>query len=77
TKALPACKELEFDATLELYQEHQKQCLEKIAVEKPAVSLTDEHLANMLETLRKQHASWAEVDAAAGENDRVTIDFVG
>ncbi|ETJ46834.1 trigger factor, partial [Pseudoalteromonas agarivorans] len=51
--------------------------LDKIAVEKPAVTVTDEDLANMLETLRKQHASWADVDAAAGENDRVTVDFVG
>lgn len=31
----------------------------------------------MLETLRKQHASWADVDGAAGANDRVTVDFVG
>lgn len=31
----------------------------------------------MLETLRKQQATWAEVDEAAGEGKRVSIDFVG
>lgn len=76
-KALEAGKDLEFSATFEVYPEVEVQGLEKIAVEKPAVEVTDEDLANMLETLRKQHASWADVDAAAGANDRVTVDFVG
>ena len=76
-KALEAGKDLEFSATFEVYPEVEVQGLDKIAVEKPAVEVTDEDLANMLETLRKQHASWADVDAAAGANDRVTVDFVG
>jgi len=76
-KSLEAGKDLEFTATFEVYPEVEVQGLDKIAVEKPAVTVTDEDLANMLETLRKQHASWADVDAAAGENDRVTVDFVG
>ncbi|MEI5639064.1 MULTISPECIES: trigger factor [unclassified Pseudoalteromonas] len=76
-KSLEAGKDLEFEATFEVYPEVELKDLEKIEVEKPAVSVTDEDLANMLETLRKQHASWTESDAAAGENDRVTVDFVG
>ena len=76
-KALEAGKDLEFSATFEVYPEVEVQGLDKITVEKPAVTVTDEDLANMLETLRKQHAAWADVDAAAGENDRVTVDFVG
>ncbi|ODB44856.1 trigger factor [Pseudoalteromonas sp. BMB] len=76
-KSLEAGKDLEFDATFEVYPEVELKDLDKIAVEKPAVSVTDEDLANMLETLRKQHASWTESDAAAGEKDRVTVDFVG
>ena len=31
----------------------------------------------MIETLRKQQATWAEVDSAAEEGTRATIDFVG
>ncbi|CAM3583109.1 MULTISPECIES: trigger factor [Pseudoalteromonas] len=76
-KSLEAGKDLEFDATFEVYPEVELKDLDKITVEKPAVSVTDEDLANMLETLRKQHASWTESDAAAGEKDRVTVDFVG
>jgi len=76
-KALEAGKDLEFSATFEVYPEVEVQGLDKITVEKPAVTVTDEDLANMLETLRKQHAEWADVDTAAGENDRVTVDFVG
>ncbi|GAA60938.1 trigger factor [Pseudoalteromonas sp. BSi20652] len=76
-KSLEAGKDLEFSATFEVYPEVEVQGLDKITVEKPAVTVTNEDLANMLETLRKQHAAWADVDAAAGENDRVTVDFVG
>ncbi|KHM44694.1 trigger factor [Pseudoalteromonas distincta] len=76
-KSLEAGKDLEFSATFEVYPEVEVQGLDKITVEKPAVTVTDEDLANMLETLRKQHAEWTDVDAAAGENDRVTVDFVG
>ncbi|MGO2012154.1 trigger factor [Pseudoalteromonas sp.] len=76
-KSLEAGKDLEFSATFEVYPEVEVQGLDKVTVEKPAVAVTDEDLANMLETLRKQHASWTEVDAAAGENDRATVDFIG
>jgi trigger factor len=76
-KSLEAGKDLEFSATFEVYPEVEVQGLDKITVEKPAVTVTDEDLANMLETLRKHHAAWADVDAAAGENDRVTVEFVG
>lgn len=76
-KALEAGKDLEFDATFEVYPEVTLQGLDKVTVEKPVVSVTDEDLDTMLETLRKQHATWKESDDKAGENDRVTIDFVG
>lgn len=76
-KALEAGKDLEFDATFEVYPEVTLQGLDKVTVEKPVVSVTDEDLDTMLETLRKQHATWKESDDKASENDRVTIDFVG
>ena len=72
-----AGKDLEFEATFEVYPEIELKGLESIEVEKPVVDVKDEDLANMLETLRKQHASWVESNEAAGENARVTIDFVG
>lgn len=39
--------------------------------------MTDADVAEMLETLRKQQATWKEVDEAAENGKRVSIDFVG
>ncbi|WNJ95509.1 trigger factor [Vibrio ruber] len=70
-------KDLVFNATFEVYPEVELQGLENIEVEKPNVAVKDEDVAEMLETLRKQQATWKEVDAAAEEGKRVTLDFVG
>lgn len=70
-------QDLEFIASFEVYPEIEVKDLDKIEIEKPVVEIKDEDLANMMETLRKQHASWKEVDRAAKEDDKVTIDFVG
>ncbi|MCY7295983.1 trigger factor [Alteromonas sp. a30] len=70
-------QDLEFVASFEVYPEIEVNDLEKIEIEKPVVEIKDEDLANMMETLRKQHASWKEVERAAKEDDKVTIDFVG
>lgn len=70
-------KDLEFTATFEVYPEVAVKNLDQITIEKPAVEVTDEDVDNMLETLRKQHASWKEVKRKSKEGDRVTMDFVG
>ncbi|WP_154115803.1 trigger factor [Vibrio cincinnatiensis] len=72
-----ADKDLVFTATFEVYPEVELKGLENIAVEKPSAEVTDADVAEMLETLRKQQATWAEVDEAAAEGKRVSIDFVG
>ncbi|RPH24701.1 trigger factor [Buttiauxella warmboldiae] len=61
----------------EVYPEVELQGLEAIEVEKPVVDVTDEDVDAMLDTLRKQQATWKETDAAAAAEDRVTIDFTG
>lgn len=76
-KTLEAGKDVEFVATFEVYPEFTVQGLDKVAVEKPIANVTDADVDTMLETLRKQRASWAVVDRAAKEGDQVTIDFVG
>jgi trigger factor len=76
-KELAAGKDLEFTATFEVYPEVEIKDLEKIAVDKPVVTVTDEDLDNMLVTLRKQHATWSETEDAAATDSRVTIDFLG
>ncbi|EKF9565386.1 trigger factor [Vibrio cholerae] len=70
-------KDLVFTATFEVYPEVELKGLENIAVEKPAAEVTDADVADMLETLRKQQATWKEVDEEAENGKRVSIDFVG
>ncbi|MGL4192499.1 MAG: trigger factor [Vibrio sp.] len=70
-------KDLVFTATFEVYPEVELKGLENISVEKPTAEVTDADVAEMLETLRKQQATWKEVDEAADNGKRVSIDFVG
>jgi len=70
-------KDLEFVAAFEIYPQIELKELDQIEVEKAVVEITDENLASMLETLRKQHATWVDADREVAEEDRVTIDFVG
>ncbi len=70
-------KDLVFKASFEIFPEIELSGLDKITVEKPAVDVKDEDVTTMLDTLRKQQATWSEVDAAAVADSRVTIDFTG
>ena len=76
-KVNEAGKDLEFVATFEVYPEVEVKGLDSIAVEKPDVTVTDKDVDNMLETLRKQHASWKEVKRKSKKGERITIDFTG
>ncbi|WCE30574.1 trigger factor [Vibrio sp. SCSIO 43137] len=70
-------KDLVFTATFEVYPEVELKGLENIVVEKPVVAVEDADVEEMIETLRKQQASWTEVEEAAEDGSRATIDFVG
>ncbi|WP_339768508.1 trigger factor [uncultured Paraglaciecola sp.] len=70
-------QDLEFVAAFEVYPEVEVKDVEKIEVEKPVVEITDTDLETMMETLRKQHATWKEVKRKSKKDDRVTVDFVG
>ncbi|MDN4504136.1 trigger factor [Alteromonadaceae bacterium BrNp21-10] len=70
-------KDLEFVASFEVYPEVELKGLDSIKVDKPVVKINADDVKNMMETLRKQHATWKEVKRAAKEDDKVTIDFVG
>ena len=61
----------------EVYPEVELQGLDSIEVEKPLVEVTEADVDAMLDTLRKQQATWKESDAAATAEDRATIDFTG
>ncbi len=70
-------KDLQFNATFEVYPEVELQGLENIKVEKPVVEITAADIDKMIEVLRKQQATWSETQEAAKAEDRVTIDFTG
>ncbi|MGR6840257.1 trigger factor [Aliivibrio wodanis] len=72
-----AGQDLVFTASFEIYPEVELQGLDKVVVEKPQVEVKDEDVAEMLETLRKQQATWADADVAAEDGTRATINFVG
>lgn len=66
-----------FAVEFEVYPEVELKGLESIEVEKPVVEVNDEDVDAMLDTLRKQQATWKETDRAAEAEDRVTVDFTG
>ena len=64
-------------ATFEVMPEVELKGLEKIKVEKPEVEIGDGDLDEMIENLRKQKATWTEVERASAKGDRVVVDFEG
>ena len=70
-------KALEFEATFEVYPEVVLKDLDKIAVERPAVDVTDADLDEMFETLQNQHKTWKENKRKTKKGDKLTIDFNG
>jgi trigger factor len=67
----------EFVATFEIYPELALTGLDSIAVEQPQAAVTDTDLDAMIETLRKQHATFAAVERASAAGDKVKMNFVG
>ncbi|MDY6891617.1 MAG: trigger factor [Pseudomonadota bacterium] len=70
-------EDLQYVATFEVYPEIELQDLAGVELEKETAEITDADIDRMIETLRKQQASWVEVDRAAAEGDQVEIDFEG
>ncbi|MDX1524697.1 MAG: trigger factor [Pseudidiomarina maritima] len=70
-------KDFEFVATFEVYPEVKVADLDKLTIEKPEVEVTDADVDTMMETLRKQHATWKEVKRKSKKDDQITIDFTG
>lgn len=66
-----------YSVEFEVYPEVELKDLESIEVEKPVVEVNDADVDTMLETLRKQQATWKDTDAAATAEDRATLDFTG
>lgn len=70
-------KTFAYVATFEVLPEVTLKDLDKIKVEKPEVAIDDADLDDMLLNLRKQKATWVEVDRKSKDGDRVVVDFSG
>ncbi len=70
-------QDIEFVATFEVYPEIEVKDLKDVTIEKVTAEVGEEDLAEMIETLREQRATWSEVKRKAKNDDQVVIDFVG
>ncbi len=68
---------LEFTATFEVYPDVELAPVTGMNLEKIKSAVTDADVDKMIETLRKQRSSWNVVERAAGDDDKVVIDFKG
>lgn len=74
---LEAGKDLEYVATFEVFPEVALKDVSGFTVEKPAASVSDEDVDNIIDVFRRQQGSWEVVERAAQEGDKVNIDFTG
>ncbi|MCL2876240.1 MAG: trigger factor [Betaproteobacteria bacterium] len=68
---------LEFSAVFEVYPEVVVGDLTGSEIERPVLEVSEAEVDKTLEVLRKQRASFVEVDHAAASGDRVAVDFTG
>lgn len=66
-----------YSVEFEVYPEVELKGLDSIEVEKPVVDVKDADVDTMLDTLRKQQATWKDKAGEVSAEDRVTVDFNG
>ncbi len=75
-ESLPG-KALEYVATFEVFPEMSAPIDYGFRVNRPVVEIGDADITAMLEKLRKQRATWRQVERQAQTDDQVVIDFEG
>jgi trigger factor len=76
-KDAPAAGALEFSATFEVYPEFKVGDLAGASIERPQVSVDDAAVDKTIEILRQQRKTYAKVERAAQDGDRLAVDFEG
>jgi trigger factor len=69
--------ELRYAAFFEVLPEITLKPLDAIAVERPSATVTDDDVAAMIESMRSQRPIFTTVPRAAGDGDRVSLDYEG
>lgn len=70
-------EDMTYVAVFEVYPEVEKLNLDSIEIEKPTAEIVEEDFDGMIAKLRDQRKEWAEVERAATQGDKVTVDFEG
>ncbi len=68
---------LSYTAVFEVYPEISLEAIDTLEVTRPVCTIDDADVDKMIETLRQQRKSWNDVERAAIDGDRLTIDFKG
>jgi trigger factor len=66
---------LEVNAIVEIYPELAPIDVSAIAIDRPVVSVTDDDVEEMLETLKKQRITWTDVSRKPADGDQALIDY--
>jgi trigger factor len=69
--------ELRYAAIFEVLPEVAVRALDAIVVERPSATIGEQDLDAMLESMRTQRPLYSEVERAAQDGDRVSVDYVG
>jgi trigger factor len=69
--------DLKYTATFEVLPEIRLKPVESLNIERPTAAVQDSDVDAMIESMRKQRPLFNEVDRAAQDTDRVTVDYVG
>ncbi|WP_456417616.1 trigger factor [Thiolapillus sp.] len=68
---------LAYTATFEVMPEVEVADLSALEIKRPVTEVQDADVDNMIEKLRQQRTEWIEVERAAKNDDRLTLDFTG
>jgi trigger factor len=66
-----------YSATFEVYPEFKLDGLDELVVNRAETEIGDQDIDEMIETLRKQRATWTPVERNAADGDKVKVDFEG
>ena len=75
--AMPPENDLKYAAVFEVLPEIQVKSPDSVAIERPGAQITESDVDAMLESMRRQRPTFTQVERAASDTDRVTLDFDG